>query len=204
MEDRQRKRAWMTMMRHAYLQAGDDELVALHAEYHDEWALLQGDMMAGDYAANWDAAPTLEAQIAYCEWHMKEIERAMERRLRAGVKRMDTSTPEQWQARFDAMRRRSLVEGLRILGIPLEKKGKEWKAACPFHNDDTPSFSVNDQKNLWTCYSCQRGGDLVELVTLLYGKSRGEALTWLEKISGTIEAGSLDRPQETYDVESAA
>ena len=194
LSEREQRRAKMVMWRHAYLQATGEELIAMHREYHDEWALLQGDLWAGDlYPEETDA---LAAQISHCEWHIKEIERAMERRLRAGIERKGDQSAEDWQARFDAMRQRNIIAGLQLLGIPLKKQGREWKAQCPFHDDDTPSFSVNEDKGVWTCYSCHRGGDLVEFVALLYGKSKGEALTWLEKISGGITSGSFERPAD--------
>lgn len=194
MDDRDRKRGRMTMMRHAYHTASDAELHAIDKEYQDEWALLQGDYWAGDLSE--DEGVSLVAQIRWCEWNIKTIEREMMRRLRAGVRKDNGVQEENWTGRFDNMRQQSIVEGLSMLGLDLHKKGKEYKAQCPFHDDDTPSLSVNQNKNVWTCYSCQRGGDLVEFVTLLYGKSRGEALMYLEKMYGSVATGSWSRPAE--------
>lgn len=194
MDDRDRKRGRMTMMRHAYHTASDAELHAIDREYQDEWALLQGDLHAGDYGDLDGVA--IVAQLRWCEWNIKTIEREMMRRLRASVNKGDVMSHTDWTGRFDNMRQQSIVEGLGMLGLDLHKKGKEYKARCPFHEDDTPSLSVNQQKNVWTCYSCQRGGDLVEFVTLLYGKSRGEALMYLEKMYGSVAAGSWSLPAE--------
>jgi hypothetical protein len=47
----------------------------------------------------------------------------------------------------------------------LRRVGKEWVGRCPLpdHEDRTPSFTVNAEKNVWFCHGCLRGGDVVEL-----------------------------------------
>ncbi len=48
--------------------------------------------------------------------------------------------------------------------IPLKKNGANYKACCPFHPEDTPSFVVNPVKNIFKCFGCGKGGDAVEFV----------------------------------------
>lgn len=48
--------------------------------------------------------------------------------------------------------------------IPLRKQGREWVGLCPFHQEKTPSFSVNEGKQSWYCFGCGRGGDLFSFV----------------------------------------
>jgi DNA primase len=36
--------------------------------------------------------------------------------------------------------------------------------SCPFHEDRTPSLSISEAKGLWHCFSCERGGDGLELL----------------------------------------
>ncbi len=52
----------------------------------------------------------------------------------------------------------------------LRRMGSEWSGRCPLpdHEDKTPSFSVNPSKNLWFCYGCLRGGDVVRLAQLAW------------------------------------
>src|SRR5829696_5219241 len=59
----------------------------------------------------------------------------------------------------------------------LRRVGKEWVGRCPLpdHADRTPSFTVNKAKNLWWCYGCLRGGDVVELARLAWGYDQREA-----------------------------
>jgi hypothetical protein len=49
----------------------------------------------------------------------------------------------------------------------MRKAGKEWVGRCPLpdHEDKTPSFTVNPEKNLWFCHGCLKGGDVVELAS---------------------------------------
>jgi DNA primase len=59
----------------------------------------------------------------------------------------------------------------------LRKVGKEWAALCPLpdHQERTPSFTVNPDKNVWWCFGCVRGGDVVELARFVWGYERHEA-----------------------------
>ena len=49
--------------------------------------------------------------------------------------------------------------------------GKEFVARCPLpdHEDKTPSFTVNPEKNVWFCHGCVRGGDVIELARYAWG-----------------------------------
>lgn len=61
----------------------------------------------------------------------------------------------------------------------MRKTGKEWAAHCPLpdHQERTPSFTVNPDKNVWWCFGCLRGGDVVELARFVWGYERHEAAT---------------------------
>ncbi len=48
--------------------------------------------------------------------------------------------------------------------VTLRKRGREYVGLCPFHAEKTPSFSLNAEKQLWHCYGCQAGGDLIGFV----------------------------------------
>ncbi len=45
------------------------------------------------------------------------------------------------------------------------------KYLCPFHNDKHPSLSVKTEKQIWHCWSCDKGGNVINLVRDLYGLS---------------------------------
>ncbi len=46
----------------------------------------------------------------------------------------------------------------------LKRAGKEWSGLCPFHSEKSPSFTVNEEKSVWYCFSCAEGGDLIAFV----------------------------------------
>lgn len=51
--------------------------------------------------------------------------------------------------------------------VPLKKAGKDYKALCPLHGEKTPSFTVSAEKQLFYCFGCGAGGDLIRFVSLI-------------------------------------
>ena len=47
---------------------------------------------------------------------------------------------------LDEIRARTLISSVIGKQVKLQRAGREWKACCPFHNEKTPSFTVNDEK----------------------------------------------------------
>ncbi len=58
----------------------------------------------------------------------------------------------------------------------LRRVGKEWAGRCPLpdHEDRSPSFTVNPEKNVFFCHGCLRGGDVVKLAQLAWDYSERE------------------------------
>ena len=48
--------------------------------------------------------------------------------------------------------------------VTLKKKGVNYQACCPFHNEKTPSFVVSPSKGLYKCFGCGKGGNAVSFV----------------------------------------
>ncbi len=66
----------------------------------------------------------------------------------------------------------------RLLGPGgLRRVGREWVGRCPLpdHEDRSPSFTVNAEKNVFFCHGCLRGGDVVELARLVWGYDERDA-----------------------------
>src|SRR5438874_5967917 len=51
--------------------------------------------------------------------------------------------------------------------VRLTKRGREFVGLCPFHQEKTPSFTLNEQMQSWYCFGCQKGGDLFTFVELV-------------------------------------
>ncbi len=61
--------------------------------------------------------------------------------------------------------RSNIVETINFFGIQLKKSGSAaWKACCPFHNEKTPSFTVNENTQRYKCFGCGKGGDVFRFV----------------------------------------
>ena len=58
----------------------------------------------------------------------------------------------------------------------LKKKGTNYWACCPFHNEKTPSFSVSPTKGIYKCFGCGKGGNAINFVMEIGGLSYPEAL----------------------------
>jgi len=63
--------------------------------------------------------------------------------------------------------------------MKLEKKGVNYTGCCPFHNEATPSFSVNPAKQIYKCFGCGKGGGVVKFVMEHEKKSYPEAIEYL-------------------------
>ena len=61
----------------------------------------------------------------------------------------------------DKLRSSILVSEVIGKKVALKKKGKEYSGLCPFHNEKSPSFTVNDQKGFYHCFGCQAHGDII-------------------------------------------
>ena len=82
--------------------------------------------------------------------------------------------------------------------MPLKRAGREWKGLSPFNPEKTPSFTVNDQKGFYHCFSSGKHGDIFGFVMDTEGLSFPEAV---EKLAG--EAG-LPMPKPDPQFERAA
>ena len=45
--------------------------------------------------------------------------------------------------------------------VELKQTGQSWKGLCPFHDEKTPSFSVNPGRNAFYCFGCQAKGTVI-------------------------------------------
>jgi len=68
--------------------------------------------------------------------------------------------------------------------VRLQKAGASWKACCPFHNEKTPSFSVSEDKQVWHCFGCGKGGDSFGFLMEIEGLDFREALENLAQRTG--------------------
>ncbi len=87
-----------------------------------------------------------------------------------------------------------LVELVREHVPALKKTGRNYQARCPFHQERTPSFSVNRDMGVFKCFGCGVGGDAFKFVMLTEGMTYPEAIRKLAaRVNITIEEA---RPEQ--------
>lgn len=74
--------------------------------------------------------------------------------------------------------------------VPLKRKGKEYTACCPFHNEKTPSFTVSENKQFYYCFGCHAKGNVIGFL-MDY-----EHLSYIEAIESLAADAHLDIPRE--------
>lgn len=82
--------------------------------------------------------------------------------------------------------------------VQLKKAGSTYKACCPFHNENTPSFTVNRQKGFYHCFGCGASGDAISFLREHDNLSFVEAIEELAKIAG-VEVPRDERLKQVYD-----
>ncbi len=95
--------------------------------------------------------------------------------------------------------------------IALKKHGREFHACCPFHNEKTPSFTVNDEKGFYHCFGCGAHGDVIEFVRRHDRLSYPETIERLAADAGMAlpelsreETSKIEREKTLHDVLEAA
>src|SRR3972149_4203399 len=68
--------------------------------------------------------------------------------------------------------------------FPIQKSGKNYKAVCPFPSEKTPSFMVSPQLQIFKCFGCGEGGDVISFYGKMEGVSFSEALREMAKRAG--------------------
>ncbi|MFC1873883.1 CHC2 zinc finger domain-containing protein [Chloroflexota bacterium] len=63
--------------------------------------------------------------------------------------------------------------------LPLRKSGKRFTGLCPFHSEKHPSFTVYPENQSWYCFSCNRGGDVIDFIRLIENTDFQSALSIL-------------------------
>lgn len=114
----------------------------------------------------------------------------------------------QW---LDELRSRITLSGVISRTTRLTKAGHEFKACCPFHNEKSPSFTVNDSKGFYHCFGCGAHGDVIRWMTDQRGLAFIDAVKELAAEAGMElpapdprAAQRAERASTLHDVMAAA
>jgi len=83
--------------------------------------------------------------------------------------------------------------------VPLKKSGREYGALCPFHSEKTPSFWVNEEKQIFKCFGCGVGGDVFAFVMQMESLDFPEAIRFVAESSGIPLPASSRTARKEYD-----
>lgn len=74
--------------------------------------------------------------------------------------------------------------------VRLQKAGSSWKGLCPFHQEKSPSFHVNEGRGTYHCFGCGEGGDTIAFVRKV------EGLAFMEAVAELARRAGLQMPEE--------
>ncbi|MCX6138952.1 MAG: DNA primase [Ignavibacteriales bacterium] len=86
--------------------------------------------------------------------------------------------------------------------VPLKKRGKSYLGICPFHLEKTPSFNVSAEKQMYYCFGCGKGGDVIKFVMERERLSYVEAIEILAERAGIVIQRVEDRDTSSNELES--
>ena len=84
--------------------------------------------------------------------------------------------------------------------VSLTEKGNSFVGRCPFHDEKTPSFNVNNDKGLFYCFGCKTGGNIISFVNKYKNYSFKETINFLSDYSG-IQLSNFNKSKELNDGE---
>lgn len=95
----------------------------------------------------------------------------------------------------EVRRRNDIVD---VIGsyVRLQKKGSNYFGLCPFHNEKSPSFSVSGLKQMYYCFGCGKGGNVITFLM------EYENDTFAEAIGRLAERAGISLPEQTDDAEA--
>ncbi len=112
---------------------------------------------------------------------------------------------------LDELRARAPLPEIIGRKVKLTRRGREYVGLCPFHNEKTPSFTVNEDKGFFHCFGCGAHGDVIGFVMREANMSFPEAVERLAgeaglavPVSSPEERERAERAKSLYDVVEAA
>ena len=91
---------------------------------------------------------------------------------------------------LDELRVRTTLSAIIAPSVKLTKAGREFKACCPFHQEKSPSFTVNDEKGFYHCFGCGAHGDAIRFLT----DSRG--MQFIDAVKELAGKAGMDVPAQ--------
>ena len=101
----------------------------------------------------------------------------------------------------DELRQRLSLVDVISRRVPLVKKGQNYWGCCPFHNEKTPSFSVNEDKGFYHCFGCGEHGDIISFTMKSQNIDFKEAIKELSDMAGIKMPEFKQKTQQQIEAE---
>lgn len=85
---------------------------------------------------------------------------------------------------IDEIRRNNNIVDVISQYVVLKKKGRSYFGLCPFHNEKSPSFSVSQEKQIFNCFGCHTGGDVIRFISKIENIDYKDAIEILADRAG--------------------
>jgi len=107
--------------------------------------------------------------------------------------------------KIEEIKRRTDIVDVIAQFLPLKKVGKNYRALCPFHSEKAPSFYVNQEKGIYYCFGCQKGGNAISFLMEYEHLDFPEAVKKLARNLGIdIDTTRSLKYKEIYEVNEFA
>ena len=100
---------------------------------------------------------------------------------------------------IDAIRSKANIVDVIGHYIPVSKKGRNYVAVCPFHDDHDPSMSINEAKQIYKCFVCGEGGNVFTFVQHYEKISFTQAVAKVGEMVGIHVDTGDDQPKTPID-----
>ena len=98
---------------------------------------------------------------------------------------------------LDELRSRTNLEEIVSEYVPLKQKGRRFWGCCPFHNEKTPSFSVDSENQLYYCFGCHKGGTALNFVMEM------ERMEFVDAVKHLAERAHMALPEPSAQEKNA-
>jgi DNA primase len=92
---------------------------------------------------------------------------------------------------IESVRAATDIVDLVAASVPLKKRGKNYVGRCPFHQEKTPSFTVNQEKQMYYCFGCGAGGNVFTFLM------ESEKISFVEAVRTLAERAGIPLPSAT-------
>ncbi|MDE6583503.1 MAG: DNA primase, partial [Clostridia bacterium] len=98
--------------------------------------------------------------------------------------------PVEWMSE---LKRKNDLVSIASNYLQLKENGRRFWACCPFHNEKTPSFSINNEDGIYYCFGCKESGDVIKFIQKM------ESVEFMEAVKILADRAGMEVPELAHD-----